>query len=242
MNKIKCSFCEREFSRLQSKVYHENRCYNNPNKKDQWNKGLTKEDERVKKYSDSMRATKNKQEWKDESKKRIHLKWGGKHWTQHQEWMDDKKKKYLEKNGVEWPIQKAEIYEKMSKACYKTHQYVFPSGKIGTYQGYEKIAINFLLEQYDEKNIIIDIKEMPKIFYEQNKTWHRYYPDIFIKHKKLFIEVKSLYTINENKEINLLKHNSTKELGFKHQVWIIDPKQQNKIIIEDNLNEYYKRF
>ena len=60
-----CKYCSREFERHTSRVYHENRCYFNPFKVEQWNKGLTKEkDSRVRAYAEGCKKTKATLEYK----------------------------------------------------------------------------------------------------------------------------------------------------------------------------------
>jgi hypothetical protein len=269
----KCKFCEREFERHTSRVYHQNRCSNNPNRKEQWNKGLTKNDPRVAKYSESMKKTKNTKKWKkqhyawnkdltkndprvakySESAKKtkntkkwkeqhlnnVYTKYNGKHFTQTEEYKENRKNIMLDKYGVEHPLQCPEIFEKAMNNRYKRHEYVLPSGKIIKIQGYEPYALDKLFEDgFNEFEIETKVGNMPKIEYELNGKTKRYFPDIFNRRHNLFIEVKSLYTIKDNKKMNLAKHNGTKELGYNHEVWICDPKTSTIQVVE-NLNEYY---
>ena len=269
----KCIFCDREFGRHTSRVYHQNRCPNNPNKKEQWNKGLTKNDPRVAKYSESMKNTKNTTEWKDNNNawnkgltkddprvvkysksmqqtkstdvwkrqhhENVYTKYNGKHFTQTDEYKENMKNILLDKYGVENPLQCPEIFEKAMKARYKRHEYEMPSGKVIKVQGYEPYALDKLfIDGFNEAEIETKVGNMPKIEYILKEKKHRYFPDIFNKRHNLFIEVKSLYTIKDNKAKNLAKHNGTKKLGFNHEVWICDPKASTIQIVED-LNEYY---
>ena len=117
--------------------------------------------------------------------------------------------------------------EKHVKSSHNRKQYQFPSGKIEVVQGYEPFALNDLImnEKIDESNIIIGVKNVPEIkFIGQDKKTHRYYVDIFIPSENRCIEVKSLYTYNNNKSINLLKEEAAKNLGYNFEFWIYDNK------------------
>lgn len=100
-----------------------------------------------------------------------------------------------------------------------------PSGKLIKIQGYEHFALDILLKTKSENDIETYVRNMPKIWYigEDGKK-HRYYPDIFIKSENKFIEVKSTYTFEQEKNKNLLKQKATKDLEHKHEFWIISNK------------------
>jgi hypothetical protein len=272
----KCVFCEREFERHVARVYHQNRCANNPDKKNQWNTGLSKEtDDRIKKYSesqsetkkseswkkdniiwnkglskgidnrvqkcsDSQSQTRNSEEWKRESHNRIYKKYNGKHFTQTEEYNENRKKIYKEKYGVENPLQRPEIFEKMKRHRYLHHEYVLPSGKSIWLQGYEPYAIEKLLFKFNlnENDVRTLCDEMPKIFYILNGKEKKYFPDLFVESWNKIIEVKSEYTIKCNREKNLLKHQASIRAGFYHEIWICFPKKDDYFIIDD-LEKYY---
>jgi len=117
--------------------------------------------------------------------------------------------------------------EKQIKSSYSKKEYTFPSGKKENIQGYENFALDELIinEKNDESNIIIGVKNVPEIWYsDENNIEHRYYVDIFIPSQNKCIEVKSLYTYNKNKKINILKSEAAKKLGFIYEFWIYDNK------------------
>lgn len=103
-----------------------------------------------------------------------------------------------------WFCSTAECQDKK----YQTKDFIFPSGKVVKVQGYEPKCINDLLNQgHSEKDIIVgnlDIeKYIGKILYiGLDKKEHRYYPDIYVPSLNLVIEVKSLYTLSQDFEIN----------------------------------------
>ena len=72
---------------------------------------------------------------------------------------------------------------------------------------------------------------MPEIWYYTNdNNKHRYFCDIFIPSENKLIEVKSEYTFEIQKEINLLKQKASRDLGYDHEIWIIDKKKIKEII------------
>lgn len=205
-----------------------------------WNKGLTKEiDERIKLGAIKQKKTKSDKKWKEDSLNRIYQKYNGRHFTQTKEYWDVCKQNNIKKYGYEHISQVPEIFEKMMNSRYKKKKYEFPSGKIITYQGYEDKALDFLLFLgYKEEDIIINKKQMYPIFYEYNNKKHRYYPDIFIKSKKLFIEVKSSYTMLSNLFINKLKANACIINNFKFEFWLFIG---NDLFINGRLNKDYEQ-
>lgn len=203
-----------------------------------WNKGLTKEtSESVLKYSESMVATKSNNEWKEQLRLKIHEKYDGKHFTQTDKYKETCKEKCFEKYGVEHPMQVQRIFDKTLNATYRRKDYILPDGRVIKIQGYENYALDYLFEN---GYTVDDIEfSLPKIFYKNGKRKSRYYPDIFIKTENMLIEVKSTYTVECNKDINVLKQKSSIEHGFEHEFWVIDP---NKEIYKiRNINEYYSR-
>lgn len=113
--------------------------------------------------------------------------------------------------------------EKRSKSsiCYK--DYILPTGKIIRIQGYENIALDELIKQFNEEDIITNKRDMPKIIYNFEDKQHRYYPDIYIKSINKIIEVKSTWTYKRDLVKNKLKEISTKELNFDFEFWVYKP-------------------
>ncbi len=100
-------------------------------------------------------------------------------------------------------------------------EFVWPSGKIEMVQGYEPIVLEELLQKYDEYEILVSRKDMPVFKYKgiDNKE-HRYFPDIYVPHKNLIIEVKSEYTMNVDLPTNLLKAECVRKAGFNFEFQI----------------------
>jgi len=117
--------------------------------------------------------------------------------------------------------------DKVIKSSYSKKEYKFPSGKVFQIQGYENFALDELIinEKVDESDIIIGSQYVPEIWYFDNSgKKHRYYVDIYIPSQNKCIEVKSLYTYKKNEEINLLKEEATKKLGYNYEFWLYNNK------------------
>ena len=130
----------------------------------------------------------------------------------------------LKHYGMEHPMQNTDIFNKNQKSGYKFKDYILPSGKIVKVQGYEPQALDILFEQgYKEEDLVIQQrKEMSIIWYftEDGKK-HRYYPDIYIISENKIIEVKSDYTMNKYKEINILKQKASIDEGYNFEFKIL---------------------
>lgn len=99
-----------------------------------------------------------------------------------------------------------------------------PNGEIRDVQGYEPFALDILLKEYNEEQIVTDRDKMPIIKYNNNNKIKRYFPDIYIPHKNLIIEVKSKWIYNKQLDINKIKEEITKEMGYNYEVWFFNPK------------------
>ncbi len=136
----------------------------------------------------------------------------------------EKIKRYnIDKYGVEYPMQNADFASKQLLASYNKKEFIFPSGKKIYCQGYEPQALQILLnEGYHENDILTERNEVPSFWYEIEGKAHRYYPDFYISKNNLIIEVKSEYTYNVNKTINLLKEKSCLDAGYNFQFMILE--------------------
>jgi len=152
--------------------------------------------------------------------------------SQSKELHEKKKQTCLTNYGVEYPAQNAEISEKTMKNGLKFKEFKFPNGTIIKVQGYEPIALQILLNiGYKQEDIITSKNEVPEVWYlDENNKKHRYFCDIYIKTIDKIIEVKSTWTYNFEKEINLLKANACLELGYDFEFWIINRDKSYKII------------
>jgi len=135
-----------------------------------------------------------------------------------------------DKYGVDNVSQIAEIHERQQRPKWKS--YTLPSGKNINIQGYEIFAIEKLLLDFDEDNIVFIRKNMPVIWYVHETKTKRYYPDFYIASTNTIVEVKSEYTFATNIEVNMLKKDACLEKGFAFEFWIYDgcPQKLRKLI------------
>lgn len=125
----------------------------------------------------------------------------------------------LEKYGVENPLQVTEIFEKNQRHRWK--YFMFPSGRIEKVQGSEDRALSELIKIYaNENDIVVNRKEIPKIYYTFNGKKKIYYPDIFIIVDNKIIEVKSTWTYQKEYEKNQAKKQACIDQGYFFEFWI----------------------
>lgn len=123
----------------------------------------------------------------------------------------------IERYGFPYAVQNAEIHDKNMKNGRKYRDYILPSGKLIQIQGWENKALDILLKNYQEDELITERTNMPEIWYINRNNNHRYYPDIYIPKENKIIEVKSVYTYNNALEINLLKQKASIEHGYNFE-------------------------
>ena len=140
---------------------------------------------------------------------------------------------FINKFGCENPMQNSEIAEKSSKNCYKSKFFNLPSGNIIKCQGYEPFALEELIKNINESDIITGCKNVPTIWYNDDTgKKHRHYVDIFIPSQNKCIEVKSNWTIKKKKDNIFKKQKAAKDLGYKYEIWVYDNKGNKVEIIE----------
>ena len=115
---------------------------------------------------------------------------------------------------------------KMLKSFFRKKEYSLPSGKKVKVQGYEDKALDILLKEYKECDIIIDYNNIKKLIgeirYEYNERKNRLYiPDFYIVPTNTIIEVKSEWTYNYKKEKNDCKEKRCKEMGLNFKFMIL---------------------
>jgi hypothetical protein len=179
----------------------------------------------LEKYNvDSYSKTKD---FKERLKKTCIERYGVDYYCETDAFKEKSKQTSLKKYGVEYP-QQSPIFNNVSYKTWK--KYTLPSGKIINLQGYEPSALNILLKDFEEDEIITQKINMPKIWYFIDNVKHRYFPDIYLPKYNKIIEVKSRYIFNLNKEKDLAKHEKTKQDGYIHEIWIINKEKIEEII------------
>lgn len=163
-------------------------------------------------------------EVKEKSKLTLLKKYGVANPSQSKEIKLIKEETCFKNYGVRHPAQNDNIHERQQKHRWK--DYTMPSGEVVKIQGYENFALDLLLKSYNEHELVIKRSEIPKIWYNkpQSDKLHQYTTDIFIPSENRFIEVKSPYTFEKYKEINLLKQKASIQGGFHFEFMIFNNK------------------
>jgi hypothetical protein len=116
------------------------------------------------------------------------------------------------------------IFSKSRKSRFTLKEYKFLSGKLIYVMGNEPKALDELLLNYKEAEIIAGDElslAMPYIRLDGKKG--RYYPDIYIPKDNLIIEVKSVWTYagtDEKLKINRLKEQACLAAGYNFRFMI----------------------
>jgi len=134
----------------------------------------------------------------------------------------------IKRYGVPHAMQNPVIFRLAIKKMFSSYKYKFPSGRTVNIQGYEKHAINMLLNDGIDENDIIVEDDVPVFQYtmnnKNNKSQHTYYPDIYIKSTNTIIEVKSPWIYNKDAYRNYRKGISVAKNGYIFDIWIITDK------------------
>jgi hypothetical protein len=160
---------------------------------------------------------------KEKVKATCYNKYGGYPTTKSQEVKDKMHNTFIQKYGCH-PSQTEEVLDKILKSSKSYKKYTMPSGELRDVQGYEPFALDILLKEYTEQQIITDRYKVPKIKYEYNEKNKIYFPDIYIPHMNLIIEVKSEWIYNKQLELNKIKEKATKGNGYNYEVWMFNRK------------------
>ncbi|MCK9574579.1 MAG: hypothetical protein WC979_01600 [Candidatus Pacearchaeota archaeon] len=104
--------------------------------------------------------------------------------------------------------------------------YTFPSGKHVWVQGSEPKALDILLNDYAESDIVVDddaiARFIGKIYYKGlDGKDHRYIPDIYIISERKIIEVKSSFTYKIQSKTNNLKELACLKAGYRFEFMIL---------------------
>jgi hypothetical protein len=113
-----------------------------------------------------------------------------------------KKKKYRAFHGFDHPMQNPDIFDMAMNNMYAWKKKVI-EGKEFIYQGYEDLAIEYLVKNYCGVDCLTtgsDVLKLGNVFryQDQEYNWHTYYPDIYMNGCEIYYEVKSTYTYDRN--------------------------------------------
>jgi len=123
--------------------------------------------------------------------------------------------------------------------CHREKGYIMPSGAVKIIQGYEPLALDILLEKYNENYIKIDGNVPIISWIDNNHISHKYTPDIYLSNENKLIEVKSTWTYNQpysNGRMLLIPRACIK-LGYKYEYWVFD-KYHNLYIVNDFTKDF----
>jgi hypothetical protein len=123
------------------------------------------------------------------------------------------------------PNQNKEVQAKSEATSYKFRDYMMPSGNIVKVQGYEHIALDELVQKYEEDDILVGRTSIPTIDYYINDTKHVYFPDFMIKSENKIIEIKSEWTIQLKRGNVEEKALATVKAGYKYEIWVYNDKK-----------------
>ena len=157
--------------------------------------------------------------------KETYIKNYGMHPLKTKEVINKRAKTCLEKYGGH-PNQNKEVQAKSEASCYKFKQYIMPSGKIVKFQGYENVALDELVQKYEEEDICVGRANIPTVEYYIDETKHVYFPDFFIKSENKIIEVKSEWTIKLARGNVEEKALATVKAGYKYEIWLYNDKKE----------------
>lgn len=158
-----------------------------------------------------------------EYKELVFEKYGVDHYTQTEEMRNKCRETSLKNWGLEHPMQHPIIKKKQLSSCFSKKTFIFPSGYSIDVQGYEPQAINTLLDRgCSEKEIIKGDLIKPNITYYSKGKNHIYFPDIYIPIEKYLIEVKSVWTFENNLKVNIKKLKASRKAGYTIELWIFD--------------------
>lgn len=171
-----CKYCNRIFNKIGPLHFHENKCYNNPNRTRAWNYGLTKEtDERIMKYTNTRI---------ENIKSGDIVNWN-KGLT-----------KESDKRIMEYAIKTSKTIN--NKISTNNWHNSFSKTRTQQYKGINMMG-NWEVEfakLLDKRNILWKYTE-DKFDYLFNNSLHKYNPDFYLPEYDLYIEIKGYPTLKD---------------------------------------------
>lgn len=201
-----------------------------------WSKGLTKDtDDRILRHSEMLKKKYESGSIDISSRTSNYKKTMLEKYGKDNYFATDQFKEYLirynfEVYGTKSPMQNPEFFEKNKSFRIAYKLYMSPNGKKFLIQGYEDLALDILLKQYDDSEIISKKSELPKFEYNINGKTKRYYPDFLIKTCNKIIEVKSPYTYSIEKFLNE-KKDCVLENKYDYEIWIFTDRKTKELTI-----------
>lgn len=151
----------------------------------------------------------------------------------------------VELYGHDNPSKCPTIRQKVLATSYGSKVFVMPSGKERVVQGYEPHALKILLSECIEEDDILTGTDVPTVEYEHDGKSHTYYPDILIKSQNRIVEVKSVFTLLKELDVNVAKQHASIRSGFEFDFMVFaGPKAKSNntpaLISDEELIEMLK--
>lgn len=121
--------------------------------------------------------------------------------------------------------QNKDVQIKSEATSYHYKTYMMPSGNLVKYQGYENLALDELVQLYEEEDICIGRTTIPSIDYQIDNKKHVYFPDFYIKSENKIIEVKSEWTVQLKRGNVEEKALATVKAGYRYEIWVYSDKK-----------------
>lgn len=151
--------------------------------------------------------------------KETNLERFGKEWyTQTTEYLIKTQKTKMKNWGADHEMKNEKYFKEHARNSnfFKWKDYILPSSNVVKIQGYEDKALDILLNDYDESEILIH--DVPVFDYIFENTPYKYYPDFYIPKDNLIIEVKSSYTVTLPKVLEKCESVEKSSYNFKLMV------------------------
>jgi len=118
------------------------------------------------------------------------------------------------------------IMSRSKKTRFKKEKFITPGGQIWYLQGYEPLVAPELIKEYGEENIIAAIvgdRCVPTIpWFDEDGGEHHYFCDFFIPNLNLIIEVKSIWTKEQNDDKIKRTRKASNELGYDFRLIVLN--------------------
>jgi ribosomal protein L37AE/L43A len=175
---------------------------------------------------------------------KIRQLYSNKNGVDHPSLLDKVKEKYkqtsIRKYGVEHPMQHPAIFAKVQASAFNRKEYILPSGESVFVQGYEHYALDLIFKSgWPENDIMVATHDKPRPAYVFDEKQKRYFPDLYVESTDHIIEIKSLWTMYNDRDDNFLKNLAKQQAsiraGHKFSFVIIDTDGNVSDILGDSV-------
>lgn len=139
------------------------------------------------------------------------------------------------RHGVDYPMQMDGAFHSAVK-----RKRTKIAGRQFMYQGYENLAIQYLVDNGVKVGSITVGSGVPSVRYCYKKSRCVYHPDLYVAHQNRIIEVKSTYTASIDRRRIKAKGLACLKAGYKYSLLVIEPKLG--VLHAHSINSYPKRW